>query len=63
MGNTPPTKAAVKVYRLPAEREGETEILRHPSVAGGPLLQRKEEDIKTLYDAFTFDPVTFCLFD
>lgn len=52
MGNTPVPKEA-KVARLPAERPGESEVIRHPSVAQKPLLESIDPEIHTLYDAFT----------
>jgi len=51
MGNAPLPKPIA--HRLEAERKGESQVLRHPSVKDGPLLKCAEPDVLTLYDAFT----------
>ena len=42
------------VHILPAERAGESSVYRHIS-AKDALLNFLDDDVKTLYDSFTFD--------
>lgn len=53
MGGSASVETGPQFVVLPAERAGESGIYRHKSVGSGKLVERLDDNIKTLYEAFS----------